>query len=258
MLRDILQKNKYAFFAGIAIVAVVLGLINTFLIFSNTKTVRSVKHVFTLTDDDKKISEIEKYLDEISPEFIAEVKRLSEENKVPSWGCGPSSYALAKIINARFFNNKLPFVSAYNSKNHDIVERFSFAFKDSNGVKNSTLVDHAWLEIYFNNKFLFIDPTAGQFGRYDKIVYEVFNIEDKNIQKTLLDKYNIADIRLTLLVNKTVNRIPPSQDPYPGISLSRDTIDYFLKSVEERDEVNNGDEPPEWESWVSSLLDKFS
>ena len=73
------------------------------------------------------ISQIEGYLDSISPNYVADVQTLAKADDIPSWGCGPSSYSLAKIIDQRFFQNKLPIAALYNSdtaQQYEIVERF--------------------------------------------------------------------------------------------------------------------------------------
>ncbi|QQR50513.1 hypothetical protein IPF86_01150 [Candidatus Nomurabacteria bacterium] len=214
--------------------------------------------IFWKNDDDKKIQEIGAYLDNISPEFIATVKALSQENNIPSWGCGPSSYALAKILNQKFFNNELPIGATYHGNTHEIVERFSFAFQNPESKKDQHMVDHAWLEIYFDNRFMYIDPTIGQFGNYDKIVYEVFKVGDPEVQTIMLQKYGLADIRLKVLVQKVVNRVPPSQEPYPGMTIDPSMIDYYLQSVQERDQVDHGDEPAGWQAWIATLLSLFA
>lgn len=214
--------------------------------------------IFWQIDDDKKIIEIGEYLDSISPQFITTVTALAEENNVPSWGCGPSSYALAKVLNQKFFDNELPIGATYHGNTHEIVERFSFAFQNQESKKDQHMVDHAWLEIYFDNRFMYIDPTIGQFGNYDKIVYEVFNVGDPEVQTIMLQKYGLADIRLKTLVQKVVNRVPASQEPYPGITIDPSMIDYYLQSVKERDEVDHGGEPVEWHAWIATILARFS
>jgi len=259
-MRDLLTPKRFkkeSIIAAIAVAALLLSIANTawpIIAMHRQKT----EQRFLLADDDKKINEIESYLDAISPELINTVQALAEENKVPSWGCGPSSYALAKILNKKFFDDKLPIGATYHGNSHEIVERFSFAFKDLADKNNSPMVDHAWLEIYFNNRFLYVDPTIGQFGNYNKIEYQLFNVGDPGISTTLLEKYGLADIRLKTLVQKVVNRVPAAQEPYPGISLSPSTIDYYLQSVQERDAVDSGHEPLEWKSWVDALSKKIS
>lgn len=250
------KKIKENCIIGIAVLALILSIGQMgWLIYSNRDT---TKQLFPATEDDAKIKAIETYLDTISPEFIASVQTLVAENNAPSWGCGPSSYALAKILNKKFFNDKLPIEAAYHNKSHAIVERFSFAFKQPSDIKSSQGVDHAWLELYFDNQFMYIDPTIGQFGNYHRIVYEVFKVGDPAVSTTLLEKYGIADMRLKLLVQKVVNRVPISQEPYPGITLDPKMIDYYLQSVQERDTVDNGEQPKEWEPWVHTLLADFS
>ena len=209
-------------------------------------------------DDDAKIKEIEQYLDTISPQFLSDVQALAEQEHLPSWGCGPSSYSLAKILNKKFFDNQLTLDASYDNHPYEIVERFGFALGNPLAEKGVSGVDHAWLEIYFNNRFLFIDPTVGQFGKIHKIAYEVFSIGSQNISKELLDKYGIEDVRLKLIVRKLVNRVPADQTPYPGMSLSPSTADYYLQLVKDRDEVDAGNMPSTWGHWVEIFTKKYS
>ena len=58
------------------------------------KTFKEVRHA-------AKVAEITSWLDQISPNFIKDLETMVKKNHAPSWGCGPTSYALAKIINKR-------------------------------------------------------------------------------------------------------------------------------------------------------------
>lgn len=230
--------------------AISIGL-NVYILF-RLPSVPKAKNVYTVTDIDQKIKDIESYLDTISPSYLADEQSLAKQQNIPSWGCGPSSYALAKIINKKFFNDQLDIGAAYKSDYpFQIVERFSFA------GDGSSVVDHAWIEIYLKDKFVYIDPTIGQFGKINKIAYQVFNVNQSDISDVLLKNYGIRDVRLTLLVPKVINRIPKDQPPYPGATISDDTINYFLKSLDERNMVNDGVEPPEWHDWVTFLTNKY-
>ena len=201
---------------------------------------------------DQSISDIERYLISISPSYVADVQSLAAKNGLQSWGCGPASYSLAKIINQKFFGNKLAIVAAYNSKDpNEIVERFSFH------QAGDSVTDHAWLEIYLGNQFLFIDPTIGQFGKTTGIAYQVFNVNDPNIAAELQSQYGIADMRMSLLVEKAVNRVPASSQPYPGYALESDALDYYLQAYDDRNDVNDGKQPADWNSWVQFLVGKY-
>ena len=236
----------------IIIILLVISLgINTYLLIHKRSAITSSKTV-TIANSDQKIKDIEQYLDTISSSYIADEQELAKENNLPSWGCGPSSYALAKILNKKFFNNTLVIDASYNNKNpYEIIERFGLA------QGKNALIDHAWLEIYFQDKFLFIDPSIGQFGKVTGIAYQVFTVGQSDLKDILKTKYNIEDVRLSLLVPKVVNRIPVSQEPYPGMTINQNDINYFLQVVEDRNNVNDGIEPDEWQSWVSILTDKY-
>ena len=209
-------------------------------------------------DTSSKISAIEKYLDQISPDYIDSVRTLAKEDGIQSWGCGPSSYALARIINSRFFDDKLPIYAAYNiDKRYQIVERFSFV-DDPASDDPHQVGDHAWIEVYVGDRFLFIDPTIGQFGKYNKIMYQEFTLGDKNVSNVLLDKYGIMDIRFATLMHKIINRIPTDQEPYPGMTINPASMSYYVDVLEYRDLVNEGKEPDNWKSWVAILMKKFN
>lgn len=207
----------------------------------------------TQANDDSTIQEIENYLDAISYSFTADVQTLAKQYGIPSWGCGPSSYALAKIIDKKFFDDQLSIQATYAGNPYEIIERFSFA-----KTTNSEAVDHAWLEIYLHDKMLFIDPTIGQFGKINGIAYQEFKVDDTTISRTLNKNYDIIDDRLLLLVQKAINRVPQNQEPYPGIQISPSELDYYLKVKEARDTVNQGGLPQDWEEWVDKLLAKYS
>jgi hypothetical protein len=207
-------------------------------------------------NENTSIAQIEPYLDSISTSLIADETYLAKEDNVPSLGCGPSSYSLAKILDQKFFNNKLKITAAYTDDDpttDEIVERFGL-HEDAKG----TIIDHAWLEIYYQDKFLFIDPTIAQFGTINRIAYQVFDINDANISSDLKSEYGIVDIRLSRLVQKEVNRIPTDQEPYPGVSISQDVLNYYIEVEEDRNDVNDGKEPADWTTWDQYLISRYA
>lgn len=208
-------------------------------------------------DAQQSMTQIESYLDAISPAWIADVQQLAKTDGIPSWGCGPSSYSLGKIINQKFFNNQLKIAALYNSdtaNQYEIVERFGL-HQDASG----NIIDHAWLEIYYQNQFLFIDPTIGQFGQpqFQKIAYQTFTVGDPTISATLKSQYGIVDINLKRLVQKEVNRLPADQEPYPGVSISQATLNYYIQVEADRNDVNDGTEPSDWTTWDKALIGAF-
>lgn len=209
------------------------------------------------TSDDKEIADIKAYLDKISPDFIADAKDLAHSEGLPSWGCGPTSNALAHLINIKFFDSKAPIVSSYDNQPYEIIERFGFADKKDPKTGEMSVIDHSWVEVYLNKKILFIDPTIGQFGKYNKIVYEEFALGDPNIQSVLKDKYGINDVRLRRLVKKAVDRVPTDGDPYPGVSILPGSLNYYLKVADEANQVDAGNIPNEWKPWVATLMNKY-
>lgn len=236
---------------------VLLIIFNVYFLLSpkntNTGSNRSKYNNISYTEEERnnKIKEIETYLDSISSSYVADIQALAKANDLPSWGCGPSSYALAKILNKKFFDDQLTIGASYNNNAYEIIERFSLAHK------GNTIGDHAWLEIYMGDKFIFIDPTIGQFDGVHKIAYQVFDAGDPTITDSLKKKYGIDDIRLSLLVPKAINRMPVSANPYPGITIDKNYISYFLQVMEHRNQVSEGTEPPEWKAWVDTLSNKY-
>ncbi len=104
---------------------------------------------------------------------------------------------------------------------------------------------------------MFVDPSIGQFGKINKIAYQVFDIGETDTGDILKTKYGLEDIRLSILVPKVINRFPLSAEPYPGINIAENDIGYFLKVLEFRNEVNDAIEPVEWKNWVSFLTNKY-
>ena len=235
---------------GTAIVILCISLTANVYLF-NTRP--KAKQEVVIAHPDQKIANIEAYLDEISPSYIADERMLAAKYQARSLGCGPSSYALAKILNKKFFDDMLPIGPLYNkTEQYQIVERFSFA------QDHGKTGDHAWLEIYLGDTFLFIDPTATQFGGPDKIMYEVFTVGDPAIPEILKTKYHIIDMRLVLLINKAINRIPIGQEPYPGVMIGQGDLEYFLKELDVRNEVEKHTEPTEWHDWVTYRTEKYN
>ena len=214
------------------------------------------KHIYINPSDDQKITQIEAYLDGVSSSLIDDTKKLAKKYNIPSWGCGPTSFALAKLINNKFFDDKLPFGAAYDNNEYEIVERFGLVqFDDNKGHK--TVGDHAWIEIYLRDKILFIDPTIAQYGVAHGIVYGVYDVGLSDLKSDLKNKYNILDNRISKLVKKAQDKIPVDESPYPGLAIDPAYMDYFLRVSAERDTVNIGREPESWKPWVSQLLAKY-
>jgi hypothetical protein len=207
------------------------------------------------SDDEKKISDIEAYINEISPGLVADVSQLAAQYQAPSWGCGPTSYALAKIINHKFFNDSITIGVAYENQPYEIDERFGFskiplAGKDTTG-------DHAWVEVYIKNKILFIDPTIAQYGKVTGIAMHTFDVGDPQFKSYLLNQYGVVDDRISRLVQKTISKIPADQPPYPSYIIDPAYLAYFQHVLTLRDQVNVNQEPQEWVTWVNFLVKKY-
>ncbi len=209
----------------------------------------------TNTAEDKKIKAISLFVSQISDSYIRDVRELVQKTKVPSWGCGPSSYALAQIINTKFFNNQLNIDALYDNDPYEITERFGFIRFDQNGQK--IIGDHAWVEIYIKDKLLFIDPTVSQYGKTSGIAFEIFNIGDPTIKTYLEQKYNIIDYRISILLRKVEQHIPIDQEPYPGYSINPQDVGYYREAVNIRNTVSLGREPVAWKDWVNYLSSRY-
>lgn len=206
--------------------------------------------------DTKKIEAIHSFLDKISDSYINDIKDHVQKEKLPSWGCGPASYALAQIIDAKFFDNQLVIDALYDNEPYEIIERFGLVQYDQDGKK--IISDHAWIEIYLKDKILFIDPTIGQYGGSQIIAFQEFSIGDPTIKTYLREKYNIIDFRISLLVRKSENNIPTNEQPYPGFSIDPKYIDYYKQANNIRNIVSIGREPAIWKDWVDYLTSKYS
>jgi len=75
---------------------------NVYLLFSHQPPKLITKNSYNLKNTYQKIKDIETYLDSISSSYMVDEQALAKQNNLPSWGCGPSSYALAKILNKNF------------------------------------------------------------------------------------------------------------------------------------------------------------
>lgn len=213
-------------------------------------------NAFRASANSQKIAAIERYLDGIGADYTAQVKSMAEQTKLPSWGCGPSSYALAQLLDKKFFGGKLVIGALYDNEPYEIIERFGFVQYPDNG--NTSIGDHAWIEIYLGGRVMFIDPTVAQYGRSQGIAYEVLRVGDPGYKDLLKNKYGIIDDRISLLVRKYENKIPVDQLPYPGMALDPRYADYYKLVVKDRDTVALGYEPDGWKGWVDSLLSVFA
>lgn len=231
--------------------------LNVYELYSSAHRATSFAADDIVINRDETLLGIERYLDAISPDYIAAVQSLARQNGVPSWGCGPSSYALATLINRKFFQNKLTIDASYNNQPYEIVERFGFV-KEKTYTVNYGVTDHAWLELYLRDKFIFIDPTIAQFGKYHSIAYEVFSVGDPTITQTLNSTYSIMDVRFRILMQKVIDRIPAEQEPYPGATINSSSMPYYLQVLQARNVLDSGLEPPQWKDWVDSILKEFT
>lgn len=212
-----------------------------------------------ISEENKDLAKIEKitgFLNQISPKFTKDLEVMVKKNDVPSWGCGPTSYALGKIINKKFFNDQLNIDVFYDENPYEIVQRFGFIkYKDKSG--ETITGDHAWLEVYIHDKVIVIDPTVAQYGKYHGIVYEVFNLGEPDIHQKLEDKYGILDARLSVLVRKVLNKIPVGDTPYPGLYIDPADIDYYQGVFALRNTVSLSKEPISWKPWVDYFMAKY-
>lgn len=207
------------------------------------------------SDDKKKIADIETYVNSISAGLTTDVPQLAAQYQIPSWGCGPTSYAVAKMIDHKFFNDTVLIGVGYENQPYEIDERFGFSKIPVEG--KDTTGDHAWVEVYIKNKILFIDPTIAQYGHVSGIVMHTFDVGDPDFKSYLLNQYGVVDDRMSKLVQKSVNKIPADQQPYPGFLIDPAYLSYFQHVLTLRDQVNVNQEPQEWVPWVDFLIKKY-
>lgn len=241
------MKNSSKIFIVIIILVSFLN-ISLWYFFSPIKT-------FEEKRDTAKIYKITSFLDQISPNFTRDLEAMVKKENAPSWGCGPSSYALAKIINKKFFNNELTVDVFYDQDPYEVVQRFGFIKykRDSEEITG----DHAWIEVYIHDKIIVIDPTVAQYGNYKGIVYEVFDLGDPDIHNKLKDKYGILDARLSVLLRKVLNKLPIDEVPYPGLYIDPKDIEYYKGISTIRNTVSLGKEPISWKPWVDYFMAKY-
>lgn len=209
-----------------------------------------------ITDEDsKKIETIRDYLNSISDNFLKDIEYLAQDENLISWGCGPSSYALALILNKKFFDNRLVVDTLYDKEPEEIIERFGFV-QPKDQVEGK-VIDHAWIEIFLKNKIIYIDPTVARYGRVKGIAFEVFDIGQSNIKNIYKEKYGIIDNRISLLLTKIYNNIPVDEPPYVGMIIDEESLPYYDKILKVRNTVSLGREPITWKKWVDYLVAKY-
>ena len=212
---------------------------------------------YIMTDEDsKKVEDIRQYINSISDSFLKDVETLAKDKNLVSWGCGPSSYAIARILDRKFFNDQLPIDSLYDKEPIEIVERFGFV-QNKVGVENS-VIDHAWIEVFFKNKLIYIDPTVARYGRVDGIAFEVFDIGQEGIKSILKDKYGVVDNRISVLLTKIYSNIPVDESPYQGMTIDEEPLPHYDKILKVRNTVSLGREPITWKQWADYLTSKYN
>lgn len=207
------------------------------------------------SEDRQKIENIRKYVNSISDDFMTDIKTLAKKDNLTSWGCGPSSYALAAIINKKFFDNQLTVHALYDYEPYEITERFGFVQPD-NSVDDS-IIDHAWIEIYIKNKMLYIDPTVARYQKTKKIVFEEFELGQPDIKKILKEKYGVIDNRLSILLTKIYNNIPVDEAPYNGMTIDTASLPHYQQILKVRNTVSLGREPVKWKDWIDYLTSRY-
>ena len=90
-------------------------------------------------EDVVKIELIRNYVNSISDDFMKDVEMLAKDKNLVSWGCGPSSFAIASIIDRKFFDNNLGIDSLYDKEPVELIERFGF-------IQSNYLVDDKVIE----------------------------------------------------------------------------------------------------------------
>ena len=96
----------------------------------------------------------------ISPHLSAYCRDWAKKNDWPTWLCGPTSFAIARYTNHRFFSDTLPITTQYMKQDH--IQLMVGAVYVPTGDGNYRVGDHVWIEVYWDNLIIFIDPTYSQ------------------------------------------------------------------------------------------------
>lgn len=119
------------------------------------------------------------YLRQIETPLIGNLKEWATAHNWPAWLCGPTSYALAREMDDRFFGGELPITGTPSSGDCIVIVAGVVRIPEGGGA--CRLEDHAWIEIHWRGLRVFVDPTYSQFDHQGSIPFAWFN--EKNDPK---------------------------------------------------------------------------
>lgn len=179
---------------------------------------------------------IQDYLNGISPSVVYTCDLWAMTHQSNSWLCGPTSYAVAKELNRRFFSDQLPICSSRLYPNC-IVIRLG-VFRSPLGLGHYVPTEHVWVEVYWHGQILFVDPTYAQFDRQGSMAYAWFVEGDKTSMDVVEFK---RFLRLYPLTKKDLELIGPLE--------KMDAEVYRVMLL-----LDSGKVPQNWLEWRTKLL----
>lgn len=182
-----------------------------------------------------RLGEIEDYLAQISPGLSQNCASWAEEHRYPTWLCGPTSFAVATDLNARFFQNELPVVASRTAR--ECIQLKIGAALMPAGQGKTTPYDHVWIQIYWRGLILMVDPTYSQFDHLDRVVFAWF--DDNESGRAEFARFKSL-LRLHELDRPTLARLG---DP--------DRL--TLEVARTTDLLNHGGAPADWHRWAALL-----
>ena len=167
----------------------------------------------------------------ISPIVSNTCRTWARENNWPTWLCGPTSFAVARHMNHEFFNDKLSVTASHTEEDH--IELIFGAVYVPIGDGGYRCGDHCWIQIYWKDLIIFVDPTYSQLDNLDKIVFAWF--------------YDNQDGWVEMERFKDILRLTDNQTSIlKDISCPEEYTRDRLKAI---DLINRKEAPKDWYDW---------
>jgi hypothetical protein len=186
-------------------------------------------------DTARRLDAIEAYCAAVSPGMCRYLRAWADESGSDTWLCGPTSYALAGELNARFFGGELPIV-ATPTGGDCIVIKLALAQVPLGGGEYFT-GDHGWIEIHWRGLVIFVDPTFTYWDRMDRILFSWF------------DENNDGARRMARF--KSILRL--CEPDAAHVRLLADPAKYLAGTSEMRRLLDSGSAPGDWLAWAERL-----
>lgn len=186
-------------------------------------------------DTARRLDAVEAYCAAVSPGMCRYLRAWAAASGSDTWLCGPTSYALAGELNARFFGGGLPVV-ATPTGGDCIVIKLALAQVPLGGGEYFT-GDHGWIEIHWRGLVIFIDPTFTYWDRMDSILFSWF------------DENNDGAKRLARF--KSIIRL--CEPDAEHVRLLADPDKYLAGTAEMHRLLDAGSAPDDWLAWADRL-----